>query len=581
MKKLLIIIIAFLILFESCKKGADITPMTDEQLSETQIQILESAGIDTTSTFRDAVFPDGSNIYNWKISNDSGYNFVFGRVNSLLSASDKKNLFIARMTEAGLRLADDRLYSYPLQPNGIAYVWGSKSFLQPATQHQTAACQQQLHGLDCSGMIYQMAKASNLNFPAGETGTVHFVNTSQWNTAFTNSNDFNGLEMSDMLALSVSQLQAGDIIVAPHVHIGMVFNNGTTLGILNSLGRKEYSCSKNADKQHGPVITRNIQVWLQQTFGSNYHVLRVKLNGGPGVTTNSINSITQVSAITGGNITNEGGAPVSTRGVCWNTTSNPTINNTKTIDGNGTGIYTSLITGLSPNTTYYIRAYATNSIGTNYGNEISFTTNGLASGEVLSPTGRIWMDRNLGATRVATSSYDHLAYGYLYQWGRGSDGHQLINWAGSTIGSPVNGFTTTLATTNSPGHNLFIDAISSPSQDWRNPSNDNLWQGINGINNPCPAGFRLPTWAEFNAEIALFPSQTSIGAFQSVLKLPAAGRRPDGSSVIEAGGMGHYWISTVSATPNFSQAVRLYPTFVSIDNVTQRMSGFCIRCIKD
>lgn len=203
-------------------------------------------------------------------------------------------------------------------------------------------------------------------------------------------------------------------------------------------------------------------------------------------------------------------------------------------------------------------------------------------GVVTSPTGRVWMDRNLGASRVATSSDDHLAYGHLYQWGRGSDGHQLINWSGSTIGAPVNGFTTTLSTTNSPGHSLFIDAISAPPlQDWRSPSNDNLWQGLNGINNPCPTGFRLPTWAEFNAEIALFPSQNAVGAFQSVLKLPAAGRRPSGNTVIESGGMGHYWISTVSTAPNFSQAVRLYPTFVSIDNQTQRMTGCCVRCIKD
>ena len=95
----------------------------------------------------------------------------------------------------------------------------------------------------------------------------------------------------------------------------------------------------------------------------------------PTVTTTSASLITSTTATGGGNVTSDGGTAVTTRGVCWSTTSNPTIAlSTKTTDGTGTGEFTSSITGLTASTTYYIRAYATNSLGTAYGSQKSFTT---------------------------------------------------------------------------------------------------------------------------------------------------------------------------------------------------------------
>jgi hypothetical protein len=94
----------------------------------------------------------------------------------------------------------------------------------------------------------------------------------------------------------------------------------------------------------------------------------------PTVTTTAVTNIAQTTATSGGDVTSDGGTTVTARGVCWDTSSNPTTANSHTTDGSGTGTFVSNLTGLTPNTLYYVRAYATNSLGTAYGNEVSFTT---------------------------------------------------------------------------------------------------------------------------------------------------------------------------------------------------------------
>jgi uncharacterized protein (TIGR02145 family) len=209
----------------------------------------------------------------------------------------------------------------------------------------------------------------------------------------------------------------------------------------------------------------------------------------------------------------------------------------------------------------------------------SYTITGpLPSNTVFNATtGKIWMDRNLGATRVATSITDTESYGDLYQWGRGTDGHQLR--------ASVN--THTLSTSDVPGNALFITMFytgNGPTYDWRSPQNNNLWQGVNGINNPCPSGYRLPTESEWIAERASWSSQNAEAAFSSPLKLPVAGLRGaafDGSvgSNINSGVMGLYWSSSINGTG----AMAIYlnrgnPTYLEKKN---RYAGYSVRCIKD
>ncbi len=197
-------------------------------------------------------------------------------------------------------------------------------------------------------------------------------------------------------------------------------------------------------------------------------------------------------------------------------------------------------------------------------------------------TGKTWMDRNLGANRAALSSTDEEAYGSLYQWGRGSDGHQCVNrYSGD--GVTTSGNTSTNATTAVPNvgnawDGLFIFEVSYPSA-WLTYQDNNLWQGLNGTNNPCPTGYRLPTETELNNEYLSWITENAAGAFASPLKLPQAGGRSDYDGSLNFVGMqGYYWSSTVNGIGaimlviNSSSAV-LTNSFLS--------SGCSIRCIKN
>jgi uncharacterized protein (TIGR02145 family) len=180
-----------------------------------------------------------------------------------------------------------------------------------------------------------------------------------------------------------------------------------------------------------------------------------------------------------------------------------------------------------------------------------------------------WMDRNLGASQVATSSNDALSYGDLYQWGRGTDGHQIR----------TSGTTATLSTTDAPGHGDFIVAPSDP-YDWRNGQNNNLWQGVSGTNNPCPAGYRLPTETELNNErLCWTGGNTAAGAFASPLKLPVAGRRYHHTGALDyVGSNGTYWSSTVN--DKYSRHLFFNSGDANMVNNT-RATGFSVRCVKD
>lgn len=105
-----------------------------------------------------------------------------------------------------------------------------------------------------------------------------------------------------------------------------------------------------------------------------------KQSAPPELTTEIVTGITETSAVTGGNVVDDGGAEVTARGIAWSATQNPTTSSNKTNNGTGKGYFTTIMNGLTANTTYYVRAYAINSEGTSYGNEISFKTSEQGKG---------------------------------------------------------------------------------------------------------------------------------------------------------------------------------------------------------
>jgi len=189
-------------------------------------------------------------------------------------------------------------------------------------------------------------------------------------------------------------------------------------------------------------------------------------------------------------------------------------------------------------------------------------------------TGETWMDRNLGASQVATSSTDASAYGNLYQWGRFTDGHEI---RGSAITST--NATTVVPDAGNSWDGLFITEPNNP-YDWLTIMDNTLWQGIGSTNNPCPAGFRLPNEAEWDAERQSWASNDAAGAFGSPLKLTVGGFRDYGDgSITNVGTDGSYWSSSLNGS--WVKGLLFTGGLAGVYSSYFRARGFGVRCIQD
>ena len=289
----------------------------------------------------------------------------------------------------------------------------------------------------------------------------------------------------------------------------------------------------------------------------------------PIVITSEVIDVTETTAVSGGNVTDDGGATVTARGICWSISQNPTIddNDGITTDGNGTGTFTSDLINLTANTTYYVRAYATNEKGTSYGDEISFTTEEEEEegcepdGEIAGhyyvdlglPSGVKWATCNVGAS----SPED---YGDYFAWGETSPKAEY-SWENSvTNGEEMSDIS---------GYAQYDAATANWGGSWRMPTKEQMeelvehceweWTQVNGVN---------------GAKV--------IGPNGSCIFLPAAGFR-DGSSFFHDGYDGFYWSSTpYDYYYDLNYAYNLY--FITGDedvNLSYRYYGLTVRPITE
>ncbi|MEP7374595.1 MAG: FISUMP domain-containing protein [Chitinophagaceae bacterium] len=327
----------------------------------------------------------------------------------------------------------------------------------------------------------------------------------------------------------------------------------------------------------------------------------------PLVKTAALTNVTSSSATAGGSIVSDNGATVTKSGVLWSkTNATPTLTDSLVAGTATSGAFTVNINGIDFNNTYYFRAFATNSVGTGYGDVVTLTTsndsirftyNGqsVTYGIIISSaSGKKWLDRNLGAAQVAAAYDDYKGYGDLFQWGRPADGHQLINWTSPTEGTAVNGTVSDVtATSDTPGHSNFIIPPYDYPLDWRSVNTGNRW--TTNPQAPCPAGWHVPTLAEWLAEVATTSggTATSDGFTEMVsaynkLKLTIAGfRGVDGPSTVsfdQTGRFGHYW----SSSDHYNALGAYYDgsaILVAPDGIYQG-TGFKsearpVRCLKD
>ena len=209
-------------------------------------------------------------------------------------------------------------------------------------------------------------------------------------------------------------------------------------------------------------------------------------------------------------------------------------------------------------------------------NQVNTFLSDNAADVVVSSTGAIWMNKNLGTNRVATSMYDQESYGNHYQWGKAQGFTKDYD-----VTKNLNG---KYQDATAVGTSFVVN--SEYPYDWTFNKNNSLWNSgsesvpVKTAQDPCPTGFRVPTITELNHEVSKFTDKSKHGAFASDLKLPAASYRNLNNGEIYSAGpnVGAYW----SSSANGDQADGLYITGTKASQDDYyRSFGLSIRCIKE
>ena len=322
--------------------------------------------------------------------------------------------------------------------------------------------------------------------------------------------------------------------------------------------------------------------------------------GVPTVTTTAASSITETSAQSGGNVTDDGGAAVTAKGVCWSTSQIPTTSNSKTTDGTGTGSFTSTITGLSCETIYYVRAYATNSVGTSYGEHRNFSTDDCTvtdydgnTYQTVTIGTQTWMAENLNVTHYSNGTSIPLVES-TSAWNALTETDKAYCWIGNL---PSNG--------NTYGALYrWAAAMNGAGSSDANPS------GVQGV---CPSGWHLPSdaeWKQLEMYLGMSQAEADASGFRGTdegdkLKetgtthwdgpgtnpiatnesgftaLPGGFRYYDGT--MDTFGYGGYWWSSTESNSLYAwyRVLHYFSSEVERTNYYIKEMGYSVRCIMD
>lgn len=291
----------------------------------------------------------------------------------------------------------------------------------------------------------------------------------------------------------------------------------------------------------------------------------------PTLTTSAASSITSATATSGGNISTDGGASVTARGVCWSTSQNPTTADSKTTDGSGIGVFTSSITELTANTTYYVRAYATNSVGTSYGSQVSFIST-ASSNTVTDCDGNVYHTITIGTQTWMVENLKTTKY---------NDCTVIPNVTDNTAWIDL----------TTPAYCWYLNDAATNKDTYGALYN---WYTIN-TGKLCPIGWHVPTDAEWTTLITYLGGEAIAGGKLKEIGLThwhtpnTAADNTSGFTALPGGYRGYqsigyhgfWWSFTESDATHAWLRLIYYDNSTTWRNSETKGFGFSVRCIKD